>query len=179
MRLPKASSPPPQDSEAASEAPLPSKPFPVVVHPFLSETPNSCAYERGNSESRNAFVYVGGLTSGPHTQNELVSTLLAALNEADLGYSIWEFRMRSSYAGWAHSTLDNDAMDIGAFFTYLRKLGKKRIVLMGSSTGRSCLSQETPVTAEFEIQAARTACGICKTTLTSSHTYCKLLPPID
>jgi hypothetical protein len=72
---------------------VPSKVFPVVVHPFLSSTSNSCAYERGNPKLFNAFVYVGGLTGGPHTANELVGTLLTVLNEANLRYAIWKFRM--------------------------------------------------------------------------------------
>lgn len=139
MSLPKADSPPPLESSTNAKSSVPSKAFSVGVHPFISRTPNSCAYERGDPESPNAFVYIGGLTGGPHTANELVGTLLTALKMADLGYSIWEFRMRSSYTGWAHSTLDHDAADIASFFAYLKKLGKERIVLMGSSTGKISL----------------------------------------
>lgn len=136
MRLPIADIPALPESSIDSKRSIPSEAFSVIVRPFPSRTRDSCAYERGNPDSPNAFVHIGGLTGGPHTTNELVSTLLSALNLSDLGYSVWEFRMRSSYTGWAHSTLDNDAADMASFVTYLRKLGKKRIVLMGSSTGR-------------------------------------------
>lgn len=44
--------------------------------------------------------------------------------------------MRSSYTGFGFSSLANDAEDISALVTYLRELGKEKIVLLGSSTGR-------------------------------------------
>ncbi|KAH6642142.1 hypothetical protein C7974DRAFT_350419 [Boeremia exigua] len=114
------------------------QPFSVIVHPLRSPTePHaySCAYERGNTSSRNALVYIGGLTGGLHTAVELMHHLLLALEDAELGYSIWESRMRSSYAGWGYSSLENDAEDIAALVNYLIGLGKKRVVLLGSSTG--------------------------------------------
>jgi len=43
--------------------------------------------------------------------------------------------MRSSYTGFDYSSLANDANDIDSFVKYLRSLGKKRILLMGLSTG--------------------------------------------
>lgn len=119
------------------------QPFSVTVHPFTSPTPHdafSCAYERGNTSSRNALVYIGGLTSGPHTTVSILHTLLLALDDAGLGYSIWEFRMRSSYTGWGYSSLANDVEDIAALVKYLISLGKKRIVLLGSSTGNISLA---------------------------------------
>ena len=144
MRLPNAEFPLAPESPTNSRDPLLSRPFPVVVHPFSSSTPDSCAYERGNPKSPNALVYIGGLTSGPHTANELVGSILTALDDANLGYSIWEFRTRSSYSGWAHSTLDNDARDIASLVAYLRELGKGHIVLMGSSTGKIFLRSQAP-----------------------------------
>jgi pimeloyl-ACP methyl ester carboxylesterase len=110
-----------------------SSPFPVTVHPFSSPTPFSCAYEHGPSSS-NALIYIGGLTSGPHTTPHL-SPLITALQAPSLAYSFWEFRMRSSYSGFGYSSLANDAADIAALVTYLRGLGKKKIVLFGASTG--------------------------------------------
>lgn len=159
MKLPKLDPMPsqPQDSPMTPRVSTALRPFPVVVHPVVWQTPHSCAYERGNTASHNALVYIGGLTGGPHTAVELVSTLLTTLDEAALGFSVWEFRMRSSYTGWGYSTLDNNAQDIAALVTYLRKLGKRSIVLMGSSTGKICLSYQAPATADLEVQAARTA----------------------
>ncbi|KAK0638504.1 hypothetical protein B0T16DRAFT_338188 [Cercophora newfieldiana] len=109
-------------------------PYPVTVHPFPSATRWSCAYERGNANARNAFVYIGGLTGGPQAID------LAQIDEAfrtskTVSYSIWEFRMRSSYTGFGYSSLANDADDVASFVKYLRSLGKERVVLMGHSTG--------------------------------------------
>ncbi len=115
-----------------------SQPFVTTAHPYISPTnPHaySCAYERGKSSSGNALVYIGGLTSGPHTAVDLVSTLLSTFDENALEYSIWESRMRSSFTRWGYSSLENDAEDIAALVKYLKSLGKKRIVLMGSSIG--------------------------------------------
>jgi pimeloyl-ACP methyl ester carboxylesterase len=117
------------------------KPFPVTVHPFTSPTPSSCAYERGNASSRNALVFLGGLTSGPHTshQTEPIVELLQAHPELD--YCLWEFRMRSSYTGFGFSSLSNDAEDLAALVTYLKGIGKDKVVLLGSSTGAFSLSE--------------------------------------
>jgi len=48
--------------------------------------------------------------------------------------------MRSSYTGFGYSSLANDAADISSLVTYLRTLGKTKIVLLGHSTGcQDCL----------------------------------------
>lgn len=47
--------------------------------------------------------------------------------------------MRSSYTGFGYSSLANDVEDIAALVTYLKGRDKKKIVLMGSSTGAICL----------------------------------------
>ncbi|KAK0614498.1 hypothetical protein B0T14DRAFT_528602 [Immersiella caudata] len=109
-------------------------PYPVTVHPFPSATRWSCAYERGDPSSRNAFVYIGGLTGGPQSI-DLTAIDSAFRTSPKLSYSIWEFRMRSSYTGFGFSSLSNDANDIASFVKYLRSLGKEKIVLMGHSTG--------------------------------------------
>lgn len=54
-----------------------------------------------------------------------------------LNYSLWEFRMRSSFSGFGYSSLANDVEDVAALVQYLRKIGKEKIVLMGVSTGTS------------------------------------------
>ncbi|KXX74294.1 hypothetical protein MMYC01_208559 [Madurella mycetomatis] len=115
-----------------------STPFPVTVHPFSSPTPNACAYERGPS-ARNAFVFIGGLTDGPHTAD--VNFLATMLEQSpQVNYSLWEFRMRSSFSGFGYSSLANDVEDIAALVQYLRGIGKEKIVLMGISTGcQDCL----------------------------------------
>jgi hypothetical protein len=115
-----------------------SSPYTVTVHPFASKTPYSCAYERGNPSSRNALVYLGGLTGGPHTTPQLNYLIETLKSSPELSYSFWEFRMRSSYTGFGYSSLANDAEDIAALVTYLRGLGKAKVVLTGSSTGLPC-----------------------------------------
>ncbi|KAF2441633.1 DUF1749-domain-containing protein [Karstenula rhodostoma CBS 690.94] len=48
--------------------------------------------------------------------------------------------MRSSYTGFGYSSLSNDVQDISALVSYLRTLGKEKIVLCGASTGcQDCL----------------------------------------
>ncbi|KAH7083993.1 hypothetical protein FB567DRAFT_96113 [Paraphoma chrysanthemicola] len=134
-------------------------PFNVTVHPFSSPTPSSCAYERGPTSSRNALVYISGLTSGPHTTPQ-VEPLIRALEAArDLDYSFWEFRMRSSYTGFGYSSIANDVDDTAALVEYLKGLGKQKVVLVGSSTGCQALlayaSSQTsvPEVTAFILQA--------------------------
>ncbi|KAK4031611.1 hypothetical protein C8A01DRAFT_41948 [Parachaetomium inaequale] len=105
------------------------------IHPFPSPTPDACAYERGQPSARNALVFIGGLTSGPHATD--LSVLAKMLESSALGYSLWEFRMRSSYSGFGYSSLANDAEDTAALVQYLRGIGKDKIVLIGASTGLS------------------------------------------
>ncbi|KAI5459859.1 hypothetical protein BGZ63DRAFT_415318 [Mariannaea sp. PMI_226] len=110
-------------------------PYTVVVHPFESETRGSCGYEIGPTSARNALVVIGGLTDGPQTV-PIVRPLAKHIGEDNnLDYSIFEFRMRSSFIGFGQSNLSNDVADISAFVKYLRGLSKEKIVLMGHSTG--------------------------------------------
>jgi len=125
-----------------------SKPFTVTVHPFISSTPHSCAYERGNTYSRNALVFFGGLTSGPHTTPQIDPLIQALLDDSDLSFSFWEFRMRSSYTGFGFSSLANDVEDIAALVKYLKEIGKEKIVLLGSSTGSLRRSSNETKTAD-------------------------------
>ncbi|KAF2826050.1 DUF1749-domain-containing protein [Ophiobolus disseminans] len=112
-----------------------SKPFAVTVHPFPSATPSSCAYERGAPSSRHALVFIGGLTSGPHTTPQLEPLIQALEIDTGLSYSFWDFRMRSSYTGFGYSSLANDVEDVAALVKYLRGVGRERVVVLGSSTG--------------------------------------------
>jgi pimeloyl-ACP methyl ester carboxylesterase len=114
----------------------PSDIFTVRVHPFSPMT-ESCAYEMGVASAENALVFIGGLFNGPHSKT-YVRTLARRLEEAAAGalsYSVFEFRLASSFTGFGYSSLAKDVRDITALVKYLRGLGKKRIVLMGHSTG--------------------------------------------
>jgi hypothetical protein len=115
-------------------------PFTVTVHPYPSQTPGSCAYERSEPNAQNALVFIGGLTSGPHSTNlEAIAQALRA--SSSLSYSLWEFRMRSSYTGFGYSGLENDVKDMAALVEYLRSLNKQKIVFIGASTGMSIFTQ--------------------------------------
>ncbi|EWZ95187.1 hypothetical protein BFJ70_g13831 [Fusarium oxysporum] len=113
----------------------PSGPFQVTVHPFESKCRSSAAYEIGLTSAPNAIVFIGGLTDGPHTipYTRLLAQRLEEVKE--LGFSVIEFRMRSSFSGFGTSSLSNDVEDISALVKYLRGIGKEKIVLFGSSTG--------------------------------------------
>jgi pimeloyl-ACP methyl ester carboxylesterase len=109
--------------------------FSTIVHPFKSPTPHACAYETGSQSAQNALVFIGGLGDGPHTV-PYPRAIANALDKAPaLSFSVFEFRMKSSFLGFGFSRLANDVADISALVSYLRSLGKKKIVLMGHSTG--------------------------------------------
>lgn len=110
-------------------------PYQVTVHPYKSRTRGSCAYEQGDAASRNAMIYIGGLTDGPHT-TEYIRLVGQALDKRrDLDYSLFEIRMRSSYQGFGTSSLKQDVEDISSLVKYLRSIGREKVVLMGHSTG--------------------------------------------
>lgn len=110
-------------------------PFPVTVHPYTSPTPYSCAYELGSSRAQNALVFIGGLGDGPHTV-PYIRTIAKQLEfTKKLSYSVFELRMTSSFSAFGYSRLSDDVKDISALVRYLRGIGKRKIVLMGHSTG--------------------------------------------
>ncbi|KAF6836002.1 esterase lipase [Colletotrichum plurivorum] len=111
-----------------------SAPFPCTVHPYDSPTANAAAYEIGPSGVSNAILFIGGLSDGPHTVF-YTPTLARYLETTGQEWSLFEIRMRSSFSGYGYSSLKNDVEDISALVRYLRSIGKKRIVLMGHSTG--------------------------------------------
>ncbi|KFH41779.1 hypothetical protein ACRE_075000 [Hapsidospora chrysogenum ATCC 11550] len=112
------------------------EPFPVTVHPFPSpKRGGSHAYELGNTSAKNAVVFIGGLTDGPHTTPYIRTVAKHLENSSSLDYSVFEIRMRSSFIGFGTSSLANDVEDISALVKYLRGRGKERIVLFGHSTG--------------------------------------------
>ena len=110
-------------------------PFPVTVHPYRAPVRGSCAYELGLTQSRNAVIFIGGLTDGPHT-SPFIRRVAKHLEKAShLSYSIFEVRLRSAYIGFGTSSLANDVADVSALVKYLRSIGKEKIFLFGHSTG--------------------------------------------
>jgi triacylglycerol esterase/lipase EstA (alpha/beta hydrolase family) len=110
-------------------------PFQVTVHPYNSPTRQSCAYESGDPAARNALIFVGGLGDGPQTVDYIRSVSDRLAQQKDLGYSVFEIRMRSSFSGFGTSSLKEDVEDISSLVRYLRDLGREKIVLLGHSTG--------------------------------------------
>lgn len=110
-------------------------PFSVSAHPYTSPVWGAVAYEMGNTSASNAVIFVGGLTDGPHSI-PYVRTVAKKLEEAPgIDYSLFEVRTRSSFFQFGMSSLNNDVEDIGALVTYLRGINRKKIVLLGHSTG--------------------------------------------
>ncbi|KAI1460621.1 DUF1749-domain-containing protein [Annulohypoxylon moriforme] len=123
----------------------PSGTFTVTVHPFESPTPYACAYEVGPANAKNALVFIGGLGDGPHTvpYPRAIAKRLEA--EPGLSYSVFEFRLTSSFSGFGFARLANDVADISALVKYLRSIGKQRVVLLGHSTGsQDCMEYTSP-----------------------------------
>lgn len=110
-------------------------PFPVLAHPYTSHVSGAVAYESGNTKASNALVFVGGLTDGPHSI-PYVRTVAQKLEETpEIDFSLFEIRTRSSFLQFGMSSLNNDVDDIGSLVTYLRSIEKKKVVLLGHSTG--------------------------------------------
>ncbi|KAI0180134.1 DUF1749-domain-containing protein [Hypoxylon sp. FL1284] len=119
--------------------------FATTVHPFESPTPHACAYEVGLADATNALVFIGGLGDGPHTvpYPRAIAKRLEA--EPELSYSVFEFRLTSSFAGFGFARLADDVADISALVKYLRSIGKQRVVLLGHSTGsQDCMEYTSP-----------------------------------
>lgn len=137
-----------------------SAPFPVTVHPYPSpKVRQACAYELGPSSARNAIVFIGGLTDGPHTV-PYIRTIAGKIEaDADVDYSVFEIRMRSSFFGFAWSSLAKDVEDISALVKYLRGLGKQKIILFGHSTGcqvRKCFLSANAIDSWSELTVPHT-----------------------
>lgn len=115
----------------------PADTFPVIVHRIPSKTHGLVAYEREPWSSENALIFIGGLTEGPHDRLAVDVIANRLRDSAAHSFSLWELRMRSSCSGFGHSSLSNDVEDISALVAYLRTLGKRKIILCGSSTGTS------------------------------------------
>lgn len=109
--------------------------FTTTVHPFPSPTSHACAYESGRQDAKNALVFIGGLGDGPHTVPYPRAIAKKLGEESSPSYSVFEFRLKSSFSGFGFARLVDDVADISALVKYLRSIGKERIVLMGHSTG--------------------------------------------
>lgn len=114
---------------------MPPRPFAATVHPFPSPTSNACAYEIGSPNAKNSLVFIGGLGDGPHTVPYPRAIAKRLGEDPSLSYSVFEFRLKSSFSAFGFARLVDDVADITALVKYLRSIGKERVVLMGHSTG--------------------------------------------
>lgn len=112
-----------------------SGPFPLLAHPYRSPIGGTCAYEMGNTASKNALVFIGGLKDGPHTTPYIRTVARRLEKTPELNFSVFETRLRSSFDGFGRSSLANDVQDISALVKYLRSIGREKIILFGHSTG--------------------------------------------
>lgn len=126
-------------------------PFTVTVHPYPSTVRNACAYELG-SPRKNALVFIGGLTDGPHTVPYIRTVAAKIQAAAAVDYSVFEIRIHSSFDGFGWGSLAEDVEDISAVVKYLRSIGKEKVVLMGHSTG--CQVRRTFLARPWEGRAA-------------------------
>jgi pimeloyl-ACP methyl ester carboxylesterase len=133
-------------------------PYPVKVHHYPSTSPTSQnrpaqAYEHlptspspSQKQEKSALIFLGGLGDGPHTipyVRHLASRLHA---QQPGGYSVFEARLSSAFAGFGFGSLAQDAREVADLVRYLRgpAVGVKRVVLMGHSTGcQGCLEYGT------------------------------------
>ncbi|KAI4596627.1 hypothetical protein KJ359_005383 [Pestalotiopsis sp. 9143b] len=125
-------------------------PFTTTVHPFKSPTPHACAYESGLSSAKNALVFIGGLSDGPHTVPYPRAIAKALEGRADVNFSVFEFRLKSSFSGFGFARLADDVADISALVKYLRGIGKEKVVLIGHSTGcQDIMEYNSPVYSDI------------------------------
>lgn len=110
-------------------------PFPLLAHPYRSPARGCCAYEMGETSAKNALVFIGGLKDGPHSTPYIRTVARRLEKTPELGYSVFETRIRSSFDGFGTSNLAHDVQDISALVKYLRSIGREKIILFGHSTG--------------------------------------------
>lgn len=87
------------------------------------------AFELGDSNAENALVFVGGLGDGLLTVPYVERLTLPQ------GWCIYNVLFSSSYTGWGLGSLDRDVEEMSLVVQYLKRGNKKKIVLMGHSTG--------------------------------------------
>lgn len=101
-----------------------------TIHEYA---PRLMAFElTKDTNSPNTILFIGGLTDGLMT----VPYISQLNNQLPSHWSIFQILITSSYQGWGTGSLDRDVKEISLLVQYLKeKLGKKKVVLMGHSTG--------------------------------------------
>lgn len=116
----------------------PSKTLQAYEHIFFSADSSSSSTTTPTETKKNALIFIGGLGDGHHgvPYPRALASSLASQN-----FSVFEVRLTSSFSAFGYSSLKQDAAEIKACVAYLREqLNKKKVVLMGHSTGcQDCL----------------------------------------
>lgn len=102
------------------------------MHGFLHKYSRHVAYEFGTANFENVVVFIGGLGNG------LLDVPYVAPLALELHYHQWgvvQALIESSHSGWGQGSLERDARQLAELVEYLRLNGKKKVVLMGHSTG--------------------------------------------
>lgn len=88
-------------------------------------------HQDGSKSCENIVLFVSGLNEGIATLGypRFLSTRLPDK------WSLAEVLLRSSYKGFGFTSLQTDIEDIGDCVAYFRRKGKKKIVILGHSTG--------------------------------------------
>ena len=103
------------------------------------------AVESGDIGNRNALLFIGGLGDGLNA-TPFIEPLSAQFDEGGWAlvqiltcahaYERCSWLSSSSGSGWGTGSVGRDAEEIAECVRYLRGLGRRRIVLLGHSTGQ-------------------------------------------
>lgn len=89
-------------------------------------------FESGDIESPDSLIFIGGLGDSLSA----VPWIRSLSHElAQLEWSLIQLLLTSSGAGFGNASVEDDAREIKACLEYLKGIGKRRIVLLGHSTG--------------------------------------------
>lgn len=105
--------------------------FRGVLHQYCHQV----AFEFEPSGCRKVIIVIGGLTDGLLTV-DFAPSLAEAVSQ--LGYSVVNIQMSSSYKGWGITSLDSDVKEIRQLVSYLRGPNggnREKIIILGRSTG--------------------------------------------
>ncbi|AQZ15039.1 (ZYRO0F07040g) [Zygosaccharomyces parabailii] len=103
-----------------------------VLHKYSS---SQVAFEFSPSGSKKVIIVIGGLSDGLLTV-EFAPGLATAVRE--LGFTVIQIQMSSSYKGWGINSLDTDVKEISQLVKYLRSPeggSRETVIIMGRSTG--------------------------------------------
>ncbi|KAK4456067.1 hypothetical protein QBC34DRAFT_453813 [Podospora aff. communis PSN243] len=131
-------------------------PFPVIVHQYPSsakpDRPRSAfEYRPSPSETttttrpQNALVFIPGLGDSPFDV-PYIQTIASKLTSSS--YSAFEINLYSSGSAFGYGSIAQDVRDIADLVRYLKGSGRKKVVLMGHSTGcQDCMGYAKAVAA--------------------------------